>query len=40
MNLKEKLTTIKENGYQAPVKPFPLVQEMIDNIGSVDAELR
>ena len=40
MNLKEKLTLIKDNGYQAPAEPFPLVQEMINNIGSLDAELR
>lgn len=38
--LKEKLILIKENGYLAPPEPFQLVQEMIHNIGSVDAELR
>jgi hypothetical protein len=41
MNLKEKLILIKENGYhQAPPDTFQLVQEMIDNIGSLDAQLR
>jgi len=40
MNLKEKLIVIKENGYQAPPDTFQLIQEMIHNIGSVDAELR
>lgn len=40
MNLKEKLIFIKENGYQAPPATFQLVQEMINNIGSLDAELR
>lgn len=40
MNLKEKLILIKENGYQAPHEPFQLVQEMMDNIGSLDAQLR
>lgn len=40
MNLKEKLILIKENGYQAPPEPFQLVQEMMNNIGSLDAQLR
>ncbi|MRN52358.1 DUF2785 domain-containing protein [Paenibacillus monticola] len=40
MILKEKLILIKENGYQAPPDPFQLIQEMINNIGSLDAELR
>ncbi|WP_342563163.1 DUF2785 domain-containing protein [Paenibacillus sp. FSL R7-0345] len=40
MTLKEKLMFIKENNYQAPPEPFQLVQEMIHNIGSLDAELR
>ncbi|WP_150271388.1 DUF2785 domain-containing protein [Paenibacillus tepidiphilus] len=40
MNLKEKLYTIKENNYQAPLDTFTLVQEMMNNIGSLDAELR
>ncbi|WP_410769501.1 DUF2785 domain-containing protein [Fontibacillus sp. BL9] len=40
MKLKEKLILIKENGYQAPPNTFQLIQEMITNIGSVDAELR
>lgn len=40
MNLKEKLILIKENDYQAPPDTFQLIQEMINNIGSVDAELR
>lgn len=40
MNLKEKLILIKENGYQAPPDTFQRVQEMINNIGSLDAELR
>ena len=40
MNLKEKLMLIKENDYQAPPDTFKLIQEMINNIGSVDAELR
>ncbi|AIQ35490.1 DUF2785 domain-containing protein [Paenibacillus sp. FSL R5-0345] len=40
MNLKEKLILIKENDYQATPDTFQLIQEMIHNIGSVDAELR
>ncbi|WP_151736949.1 DUF2785 domain-containing protein [Paenibacillus tengchongensis] len=40
MNLKQKLIEIKENDYQAPPGAFGLVQEMIENIGSPDAELR
>lgn len=40
MNLKEQLILIKENDYQTPAEPFQLVQEMIHNIGSLDAELR
>lgn len=40
MNLKEKLIVIKENDYQAPPDTFQLIQEMINNIGSLDAELR
>ena len=40
MNLKDKLIRIKENGYQAPPDTFQLAQEMINNIGSLDAELR
>lgn len=40
MNLKEKLMSIKENNYQAPPDTYQLVQEMMHNIGSVDAELR
>ena len=40
MNLKEKLIVIKENGYQAPPDRFQLILEMINNIGSLDAQLR
>lgn len=40
MNLKEKLISIKENGYQAPSDTFPFVLEMINEIGSLDAQLR
>jgi hypothetical protein len=40
MNLKEKLIVIKENNYQVPRDGLQLIQEMIHNIGSVDAELR
>lgn len=40
MNLKEKLILIKENGYEAPPDTFQLIQEMINNIGSLDAQLR
>jgi hypothetical protein len=40
MELKDKLLLIKENDYQAPSDIFPLVQEMIHNIGSLDAQLR
>ncbi|MEK4661731.1 DUF2785 domain-containing protein [Priestia sp. FSL H7-0729] len=40
MDLKDKLILIKENDYQAPLDIFPLVQEMIHNIGSLDAQLR
>ena len=40
MNLKEKLILIKENGYQAPPDRFQLILEMINNIGSLDAQLR
>lgn len=40
MNLKDRLILIKENDYQTPAEPFQLVQEMIHNIGSLDAELR
>ncbi|OMD56421.1 DUF2785 domain-containing protein [Paenibacillus odorifer] len=40
MNLKETLICIKENDYQAPSDTFQLVQEMINNIGSLDAQLR
>ncbi|WP_136605519.1 DUF2785 domain-containing protein [Paenibacillus dokdonensis] len=40
MNLKEKLILIKENGYQAPSDALQLIQEMINHIGSLDAELR
>lgn len=40
MNLKEKLKVIKENGYQASSRTLELTQEIVHNIGSVDAELR
>lgn len=40
MNLKEKLISIKANNYQAPPDAFQLMQDMLHNIGSVDAELR
>lgn len=40
MNLKETLICIKENDYQAPPDTIQLVQEMINNIGSLDAQLR
>lgn len=40
MNLKDKLICIKENGYQVPSDVFQWIQEMIEHIGSVDAELR
>lgn len=40
MKLKDALLQIKENDYQAPSDAFQLVQEMIHNIGSIDAELR
>jgi hypothetical protein len=40
MNLKEKLILIKENDYEAPPNAPQLMQEMINNIGSLDAELR
>ncbi|CAH1191572.1 hypothetical protein PAECIP111892_00674 [Paenibacillus auburnensis] len=40
MNLKDKLILIKENGYKAPSDTFQLVQEMINNIGYLDAQLR
>ena len=41
MNLKEKLIFIKENGYEAPPDTYhQLTQEMLHNIGSLDAELR
>ncbi|MCR8643299.1 DUF2785 domain-containing protein [Paenibacillus sp. N1-5-1-14] len=40
MNLKERLMAIKENNYQEPPHTYPLVQEMIHHIGSLDAELR
>ncbi|CAI6015113.1 hypothetical protein PAECIP112173_00028 [Paenibacillus sp. JJ-100] len=40
MNLKEKLMFIRENEYQAPPDPFAIVQEMLNNIGAVDAQLR
>lgn len=40
MQLKQRLILIKENGYQAPPDVYGLVQEMIHNIGSADAELR
>jgi len=40
MHLKEKLILIKENGYQAPPDTFQLILEMINNIGSLDAQLR
>lgn len=40
MNLKDQLILIKENDFQTPAEPFQLVQEMIHNIGSVDAGLR
>lgn len=40
MNLKEKLILIKENGYEAPPDTFDMVREMLNNIGSLDAQLR
>ncbi|MFS0553444.1 DUF2785 domain-containing protein [Brevibacillus sp. 179-C9.3 HS] len=40
MNIKEKLLFIKENGYQAPSDTFQFVLEMINEIGSLDAQLR
>lgn len=40
MKLKEKLIFIKENGFQAPSDAFQLIQEMLEHIGSLDAELR
>ncbi|MNB80928.1 hypothetical protein D3C75_276960 [compost metagenome] len=40
MQLKQRLISIKENGYQAPPDAYGLVQEMIHHIGTVDAELR
>ncbi|WP_225999251.1 hypothetical protein [Paenibacillus sp. BJ-4] len=40
MNLKEKLILIKANDYQAPSDTFQLIQEMMNNIGSLDAQLR
>lgn len=40
MNLKEKLILIKETGYQPPSDSFQLIQDMINNIGSLDAQLR
>lgn len=40
MNLKETLICIKENDYLAPPDTIQLVQEMINNIGSLDAQLR
>ncbi|MFE6075490.1 DUF2785 domain-containing protein [Paenibacillus sp. NPDC057886] len=40
MSLKEKLILIKEYGYQAPPDTFHLIQEMMINIGSLDAQLR
>ena len=40
MDLKEKQLLIQENEYQAPADAFELVQEMLDNIGTLDAQLR
>ncbi|WP_434752239.1 DUF2785 domain-containing protein [Paenibacillus amylolyticus] len=40
MDLKEKLLLIQENEYQAPADAFELVQEMLHNIGTLDAQLR
>ncbi|GGH54821.1 membrane protein [Paenibacillus silvae] len=40
MNFKEKLLYIQENQYQAPTDAFDLIQEMLHNIGTVDAQLR
>lgn len=40
MELKRQVVINKENDYQAPSDIFPLVQEMIHNIGSLDAQLR
>ncbi|WP_018886349.1 DUF2785 domain-containing protein [Paenibacillus massiliensis] len=40
MNLKEKLIEIKENSYQPPQDTFQLIQEMMEHIGSLDAQLR
>ncbi|WP_408895182.1 hypothetical protein [Paenibacillus taichungensis] len=37
MSLKEKLILIKERDYQAPPDTFKLIQEMMVNIGSLDA---
>lgn len=38
--LKERLLEVKENDYQAPDHAFELVLEMLEQIGSTDAELR
>ncbi|MGF6355881.1 hypothetical protein ABIE27_003796 [Paenibacillus sp. 4624] len=40
MNFKDKLMYIQENQYQAPADAFDLIQEMLHNIGTVDAQLR
>lgn len=40
MNLKEKLILIRENGYEAPPDTFDMIKEMLNNIGSLDAQLR
>ncbi|CAM3263207.1 DUF2785 domain-containing protein [Paenibacillus sp. FSL F4-0087] len=40
MSLKEKLILVKENDYQTPLDTFQLIQEMMVNIGSLDAQLR
>ncbi|OMF88993.1 DUF2785 domain-containing protein [Paenibacillus sp. FSL R7-0337] len=40
MNIKETLQFIQTNNYQAPPDAFPLAQDMLLHIGSIDAELR
>ena len=38
--LKDQLRLINQNNNQAPLHPFELVLEMIEQIGSPDPELR
>ncbi|MDM5279082.1 DUF2785 domain-containing protein [Paenibacillus silvae] len=40
MNLKEKLILIQQDNYHTPPDTFTLVQEMLHNIGTTDAQLR